>query len=374
LLAGTTLTNSAAFDFNDSTGAAQPTITRTAVTTVVNAAPVLDPLPDPQSVDYHDPLSFNVSATDADAGDTLSFSATGLPAGLVLTDNGNRTATVHGIDTAVPGDYTVTISVDDHHHASPVSATMTIHVLREETTTLYNGQTVILVGSSGATLSAHLQEDGAGDNDGDGGSAAPDPGRMLTLTLAGQSCIATTDPIGNATCTLSAAQLLLVGLGPQTVSANFAGDTRYLPSSATAAAFVFAFPARGAFVLGDQTAAGAGSSNVTWWGDNWNRVNTLTGGQAPSSFKGFANAVAALPTGGSQPTSCAGTWTTSGGNSPPPTSGVPSYMGVLVANTITKSGSTVSGNFVHIVVVKVNAGYAPDPSHAGTGTIIATYC
>jgi hypothetical protein len=49
-------------------------------------------------------------------------------------------------------------------------------------------------------------------------------------------------------------------------------------------------------------------------------------------------------------------------------------MGVLVANTITKSGSTVSGNFVHIVVVKVNAGYAPDPSHAGTGTIIATYC
>jgi hypothetical protein len=49
-------------------------------------------------------------------------------------------------------------------------------------------------------------------------------------------------------------------------------------------------------------------------------------------------------------------------------------MGVLVASTITKPGSTVSGNFVHIVVVKVNPGYAPDPSRAGTGTIVATYC
>src|SRR6266581_8555393 len=83
LLAGTTLTSSALFSFNDSTGAAQPTITRTAVTTVVNAPPVLAPLSD-QSVDYHDPLSVAVSATDAEAGDTLSFTAIGLPAGITL--------------------------------------------------------------------------------------------------------------------------------------------------------------------------------------------------------------------------------------------------------------------------------------------------
>jgi hypothetical protein len=344
------------------------------VTTVVNAAPVLDPLPDPQTVDYHDPLSFNVSASDADAGDALSFTASGLPAGLTLTDNGNRTATIHGTDTALPGDYVVTVSVDDHHHVSPTSATMTIHVVREETTTVYTGQTVILVGSSGATLSAELQEDGADDDDADGGSAAPDAGRAMTLTLAGQSCLATTDASGNATCTLSAAQLLLITLGPQTVSATFAGDTRYRSSSATASAFVFAFPSRGAFMLGDQTAAGAGSSTVTWWGDSWNRVNNLTAGLAPSSFKGFANAVASLPTGGGQPSSCSGTWTSTGGNSPPPTSGVPSYMGVLVASAVTKSGSVIGGNFVHIVVVQVNPGYAPTPANAGTGTIVATYC
>ena len=47
--------------------------------------------------------SFNVSATDPDAVDTLSFSATGLPPGLSLVDNGNRTATVSGQPIALPG-------------------------------------------------------------------------------------------------------------------------------------------------------------------------------------------------------------------------------------------------------------------------------
>ena len=138
LPAGAILTDTAVFSFTDSTGTAQPTITRTAATTVVNAPPVLGPLPAPQSVDYHDALTFGVSATDANSGDTLTFGASGLPSGLNLVDNGNRTATVSGTATAVPGVYTVTISVDDHHNA-PVSASMTITVTREESTTAYNG-------------------------------------------------------------------------------------------------------------------------------------------------------------------------------------------------------------------------------------------
>ena len=46
-------------------------------------------------------------------------------------------------------------------------------------------------------------------------------------------------------------------------------------------------------------------------------------------------------------------------------------MGIVVASTSVKLGSTVSGNVVKIVVVKTNAGYKDDPGHTGTGTIIA---
>ena len=111
LAAGTVLTNSAAFDFDDSTGAAQPTITRTASTTVLNTPPILT-VPGAQAQDYHDALTFGVSATDVDAGDTLTFSASGLPSGLVLTDNGDRTATIAGTLTATPGVYVATTCRD----------------------------------------------------------------------------------------------------------------------------------------------------------------------------------------------------------------------------------------------------------------------
>ena len=109
----------------------------TAAVTIDNTPPVLT-VPGPQSVDFNDPLTFGVSATDANAGDTLSFSASGLPAGLTLTDNGNRTATVSGTDTADPGVYTATITVNDHHN-TPVSKTVQITVTKEETAILQTG-------------------------------------------------------------------------------------------------------------------------------------------------------------------------------------------------------------------------------------------
>jgi hypothetical protein len=49
-------------------------------------------------------------------------------------------------------------------------------------------------------------------------------------------------------------------------------------------------------------------------------------------------------------------------------------MGVLVAGSVSKSGALISGDTVHIVVVKTAPGYAPDPGDHGTGTIVATYC
>jgi len=58
----------------------------------------------------------------------------------------------------------------------------------------------------------------------------------------------------------------------------------------------------------------------------------------------------------------------------PPTAGVPSYMGVIVAAKVTKAGSTISGNWARIVVVKTDPGYAPSSGHPGTGTTVATFC
>ena len=53
---------------------------------------------------------------------------------------------------------------------------------------------------------------------------------------------------------------------------------------------------------------------------------------------------------------------------------VPSYMGVVVASSVTKSGSNIDGVWGRIVVVKTDPGYAGNPGHAGTGTIVAVFC
>jgi hypothetical protein len=49
-------------------------------------------------------------------------------------------------------------------------------------------------------------------------------------------------------------------------------------------------------------------------------------------------------------------------------------MGVVVSSTISKSGATISGNVPKIVVVTTNPGYAPNPGHPGTGTVVAVFC
>jgi hypothetical protein len=53
---------------------------------------------------------------------------------------------------------------------------------------------------------------------------------------------------------------------------------------------------------------------------------------------------------------------------------VPAYMGVIVANAVSKSGSTINGNWARVVVVQTDPGYEPNPGHPGTGTIAANFC
>jgi hypothetical protein len=234
---------------------------------------------------------------------------------------------------------------------------MAFQVTKEETTTTYTGPTVIAQGHP-VSLSGQLLEDGT----------VPIAGRTLTLTLGSggdsQSCVTPpTGASGNASCTVSSVS---VDQGPEPIEASFAGDGYYLTSADTQDAIVFAFPDRGVFTIGDGS-AGTGSG-VTFWSSQWFKDNSLSHGSGPSSFKGFAGDVS------SAPPACGGTWTTSSGNSASPVDTVPAYMGVAVSSSISKHGNVISGDIVGIVVVKTSPGYAPDPGHAGTGIVVATYC
>jgi hypothetical protein len=209
------------------------------------------------------------------------------------------------------------------------------------------------VNGSTITLSGVLKEDGV----------TPIAGRTLTLTFGTQSCVAgPTNASGSASCNIVVSQ----PAGAITASATFAGDAYYLPSSDSKPATIAVFTAGGgAFVIGNNNAA-VGTS-VTFWGSQWSKLNSLTGGSAPSAFKGYAKNPA-TPT-------CGTGWSTDPGNSAPPPNGpLPAYIAVIVSSNITKSGSQISGNTVKMVIVKTNPGYDANPGHAGTGTVVGTIC
>jgi hypothetical protein len=339
-------------NFNDSSGSTTQVVNKARTTITYDGA---------TTADFHDEavLSAKLSRTDDGApivGKTIAFTM-GFESCSAPTDpTGEAACTIIPTEPAGPFTVTATFSTDANYLGSTDSKAFT--VTKEETTTTYTGPTVIAQGNP-VTLAGRLLEDGT----------VPIAGRMLTLTLGtgvgSQSCTAgPTDSAGNASCTVAS---VFVGQGPQPVQAAFAGDPFYLPSADTKSVIIFAFPSRGIFVLGDQTVAGAPSS-VTFWGSQWTEKNTLTGGAAPSGFKGFADLTS------STPPSCGGSWTTSSGNSAPPVDTVPAYMGTAVASSIKKNGNDISGNITRIVVVVTDPGYVSDPGHPGTGTIIATYC
>jgi hypothetical protein len=321
----------------------------------------------PTSGDFNDPVTLTASLADDSANrlasKVLHFTLNGTETCQGTTDGfGVATCTLTPGEAAGP--YTLTVAFTDT--GDPVydvsTAPVAFTVTREETTTTYTGPTVILQGASGVTLQGRLLEDG--------NPLTPVSGRTLTLSLGAQSCTALTSPSGFASCALT----FTGPLGPEPLAATFAGDPFYLPSSDTSkTAIVFAFPTSGAFTLGDKTVAAAGpTTQLSWWGAQWASHNSLTAGPAPSAFKGFASTVS-LPTT-SPPATCGGPWSTGPGNSSSPPGTVPAYMGVLVTGGVVKSGSTITGNVVSIVVVKTNAGYAGNPGHPGTGTVIATFC
>lgn len=233
------------------------------------------------------------------------------------------------------------------------TSTLSVTWLKHLTATAYTGPTLIADGLS-VHLTASLTDAGS-----------PVAVRLVTFTLGNgvtaQTCSDATNLSGFASCSIVVHQQL----GPGTVSARFAGDGDYEPSSADAVTTVFSYTVGGNFVIGDLEAGGSGV--VTFWGSGWSSANRISRSPAPNSFEGFANDPAGA-------TSCGGTWSASPGNSSAPPASVPSYTAMLVTNSVTKSGSTISGTKPSLVIVRTNAGYQPSPGHAGTGQVVAVLC
>jgi hypothetical protein len=307
--------------------------------------------------DYHDEVILSgrltLSGTSIGlGGQTLNFAIGAQSCSDTTTDSGAASCMLT-LDQ-VPGSYTVTASFAGSGLYQASSADTPFSLTKEETTLSYTGPTVIANGMP-VTMTGVLLEDGA----------VAIAGRTVSFTLGtgggAQACAGMTDATGHVSCTIP---VVNQPLGANTVEASFLGDAYYLPSSVSAGVVSFAFPAKGDFVVGDETAAGA----VEFWGDDWAKLNQLSGGAAPNSFKGFAASTSAPP-------SCGTTWSSQPGNSSnPPDPPLPSYMGVIVSSSVDKSGARISGSVLKIVVVATNPGYEGNPSHHGTGTVVATYC
>ena len=96
----------------------------------LNEAPTLASIGD-KNVDEETALSFTVSATDPDTGDTLTYSATGLPSGAMFnTTSGAFSWTP--TEAQGPGSYPVTFTVDDGHGGSDSEAiTITVNEVNQ---------------------------------------------------------------------------------------------------------------------------------------------------------------------------------------------------------------------------------------------------
>ena len=114
----------------------------------------------------------------------------------------------------------------------------------------------------------------------------------------------------------------------------------------------------GKFVIGDQSATlGA---QVQLWGAQWWKADAVSGGKAPSSFKGWATKV--------DMTTC--TFTTRPGNSPPPPDApLDPVMTMLVTSSVKKHGPVITGTISATATVETDPGYDDNPGHAATGTV-----
>ncbi len=289
---------------------------------------------------------FDVSATGGGSGNAVTFAATG-----------NCTVSGNTVHITAAGSCTITASQTGNSNYDPAAdVSRSFNIAKAASAVTVSAPPFISNGGS-VTISGVLT----------GVSNAPLGGQSVTFSIGSgtgtQTCMGTTNASGAASCTImNVNQPTGPGLA---VTATFGGNSNYNGSGASTTTFVYGYAAGGggAFVIGDRNAAIG--TNVTYWGAQWANLNSLTGGSAANAFKGFANRSSATPA------SSGAVWTTDPGNSSNPPASVPAYMAVIVSSNVTKSGSTISGNTVKMVIVRTNPGYQANPGNAGTGTVVA---
>ena len=200
--------------------------------TVANGPPVLV-LPGTQAVQYSDSLMFPVGATDPDPADTVTLAASGLPAGLSFADNGDRTGTISGVDTAPAGSYPVTITANDGINP-PVAGTVTINVNHEDavvsmpTTNPSAVQTTVPGGAAGPLTFRATISNGVDDaTPGDISLATPVSFSLIplgggtTYSCSGTTLSAPVAGIVTAACTFPAGTAVNVYLVQVTIGGSY---------------------------------------------------------------------------------------------------------------------------------------------------------
>jgi hypothetical protein len=182
----------------------------------------------PPTSDFNDPGTVSAVLSDSAgpiAGQTVVFTLNGHETCSAPTDpNGVASCSITPGESA--GSYTVTANFAGDAADLPSSSSTIYTVTREETSLTYTGPTKAANGAP-LTLSGTLTEDGT----------SPIAGRAVTFTLgsgaSAQSCTGTTNPSGNASCTIASVNQPASSTSVP-VTATFAGDAFYLPASASA--------------------------------------------------------------------------------------------------------------------------------------------
>ena len=176
----------------------------------------------PTHGEYSDPVTLSAKLinnlnSQGVSGKTLSFALGAESCSGVTDATGSASCSVTPLD--VPGPYLVNATFSGDAAYEPSGAVTPFTVDRDDTLVTYTGALTSHYHDA-ATAKARLTDPDDG---------APVPGKLITFTLGvGDSCSATTDASGDASCSITPHQT-----GIKNMVASFAGDTYNLPYTAT---------------------------------------------------------------------------------------------------------------------------------------------